>query len=117
MSRRKIRSKTKGPPPRAGWACDAILERGGQVVNIRKLYVGPSGLETNDLTEVLSAVVAATMINAIEDPETLMEAKYRLLNLLDERIEPPKRSAIKEEAVADVLPPEQKDEENESGNE
>lgn len=116
MSSKKIKRKTQGPPPRAGFGCDAILERGGQVVNIRKLYVGPSGLDPGDLTEILSAVVAATMINAIPDAETLMESKSRLFRLLDERIQPIKQSAINKEP-AHVLTPAKKEEKNESTDE
>ena len=116
MSRKKVKSKTQGPPPRAGFGCDAILERGGQVVNIRKLYVGPSGLDPDDLTEILSAVVAATMINAIPDADTLLESKFLLLRLLDERIQPVKQPAINE-GEAEAPSPEKKEEKNESADE
>lgn len=82
MSRRHINA----PPPRAGFAVDAVLQRGGGVVDVRKLYIGPRGLAVEDLVEVLASVAAASLMQAV-DAEMRGEAKQKLLELLDQRID------------------------------
>lgn len=84
MSRRKI--KNQGPPPRAGFAVDAVLQKSGNIVDIRRIYVGPRNLDPADLVELLSAVVAVAMINCLRDPVALSAAKEDLLKKIDERI-------------------------------
>ena len=83
-SKRNIK-KTTGPPPRCGFRCDAVLQRGGKVVDIRRLYCGPKA-DPDDLVELLSSVIAATMINALPNDSERMEAKAKLIDLLEKRV-------------------------------
>jgi hypothetical protein len=85
MSRKKIKSG-KAPPPRAGILVDAILQRNGNVVDIRKMYVGPRDLAVVDLVEMVAAIAAVAFINCIKNPEDLLAAKADLLAKLDRMI-------------------------------
>ena len=92
MSQRKI--KRTGPPPRAGFLADAVLQRSGNVVDIRRIYVGPKDVSPEDLVELLSAVVAVSINNCIKQEEDRKQAKEVLLKKINERI------VVREGAVA-----------------
>ena len=81
------RRKTQGPPPRAAFAVDAVLQRrvDKSIVDVKKLYVGPKGLDPMDLVDLMSAVVAGAFVAAIKKEEQ-DEARDQLLGLIDRRI-------------------------------
>lgn len=80
------RRRTQGPPPRAAFAVDAVLQRrvDRSMVNVKKLYVGPKGLDPADLVDLLSAVVAGTFTAAVKK-EDQAESRKRLLEFIDSR--------------------------------
>ena len=86
MSKKKIIRHVPNAGLRAGWSVDCVLTRSGDI-EVRKMYVGPrEGLDPEDLINLISGTVAASVMLSIRDPLERMLAKSRLINLLDERI-------------------------------
>ena len=82
MSKRRINNKAiTGPPPRAALAMDIVMTRGGSYM-LKKAWVGPNNITTEDLISIIAIAVAVTVKENVKSTANHKDVVTEITNLI-----------------------------------